>query len=117
YGPASAKPEYAALAGSIFETQNGQAVAFVRAKAGPEDVEPAHKDRLSQDHRHCDLHDLAFHKFQQQVRRCVMELIPRDQHTATTGPSPWQAATTRRAAPQIIILPAEPMGRSPFYGR
>ncbi|HOW69836.1 MAG TPA: hypothetical protein PKY77_04475 [Phycisphaerae bacterium] len=90
YGPSPAEPSYAGLWGIILDTQTGNQVAFVQAQAGPEDFQPSQPDRRKGDLRRCDVNYLAYRKFQEQTRQCIMALIAKDTAPITTQPSPWK---------------------------
>lgn len=99
WGPAEAPADHAALLGVVMAADTGLPVACVRAEAGPADfLEPA-PDQVKADLRHKDVNHLVARKFENQVRRCVRELIARDQPTTTMRPSPWMADGTCLGAP------------------
>jgi hypothetical protein len=103
YGPGSAEADHAGLWGVILDTTAGRKIAVVQAQAGPEDYEPPSPARPEVDQRHRDVNYLAMRKFQEQVRRCVLTLIERDQPSATTQPNPWKAKPSRQEP--IYIMP------------
>lgn len=104
YGPAPAGPDNAGLWGVILDTQTGEQVAFLRAEAGPVDYEPPRSDRLEKDWRHRDPNYLAVVRFQQEVRKCLLALIHRDEAPATTQPSPWHDHSSQPDL-DIFMLP------------
>ena len=105
YGPTSAPPEHASLAGVVLDTQRAQAVAFIRAQAGPEDFLPPPADTLKNDLRYRDPNYLAARKFEWQFRRCVADLESRDQPVSATQPSDWRDRALDRRERSIYIVP------------
>ena len=90
YGPSPVPPGNAGLWGIIMDTATGDQVAFVQAQAGPEDYQPPQPDRKKRDLRRCDVNYLAYRKFQEQTRLCIMALIAKDTPPTATQPSPWK---------------------------
>ncbi len=85
YGPSQADPQFAAFSGVLFDTASGSPVATVGASAGPTDMEPQPPGRPKNDLRHEDVNEIAARKFERQVRRCVDDLIRRDQKSSPQG--------------------------------
>lgn len=88
YGPAAAGPEEAALIGVLLDARTGRPVARVQARATSADFQARRADAPSGDRRHVDPQHLVDRKFEQQVRRCVDELIGRDALSAPAGAAP-----------------------------
>ena len=103
WGPGDAEPLCAALMGVITDAETQHTVAFVQAQAGPEDFKEPAKDHFDEDRRHEDVNYLVARKFEQQVRDCISQLIPRDRGITSTQPSPWLSATTRPT--EILPIP------------
>lgn len=108
FGPAPAGPEHAALAGVILDAKTQEPVALVQAQSGPADFELPRNDAPERDQRHRDPNYIVARKFDRQLRRCVLELMAKDQPLPTTMPSPWRYATTRPAPQRVYIMPNRP---------
>lgn len=103
YGPAPAPTEHTAYAGVIRETEAGRIVALVRAQAGPPDYTDQRVDTVKEDQKHIDPTYIAARRFEQQVRRCVLQLTAQDVPVAATQPSPWSQHGKDKPAPMYIL--------------
>ncbi len=107
YGPAAAADDHVAYLGVMVDTNSSRHLAIIRAEAGPADYQPPREDRLREDLRDSDAQFLAARKLETQVKRCVLELIGRDQRQPAADPNPWREASSR-PAPEVIVVPAVP---------
>lgn len=104
YGPAEAAPGEAARAGVLVETASANPIATIRAQAGAGDFQVPSPGAPEGDQRNQDVNWLLARKWERLVRRCVAELVARDDKPATTQPSPWQTTTP----PPLLVVPARP---------
>ena len=91
WGPAPTEPGHAGLVGVVMDTARRQAVALVRAEAGPQDILPPAPDQMEGDQRHEDVNYLAARKFQAQVQTCLRALIQRDRPRSAPQSNPWES--------------------------
>lgn len=105
YGPADAPVNSAALAGVILDAHTGEPVAHLRAQAGPSNYEPPHDDTFKEDLRYRDPAYLAARRFELQARRCMDELIRRDQPPPSTLPSEWRDRARENRERSLYVVP------------
>jgi hypothetical protein len=104
YGPSASPVDSAAYSGVILD-YHAHPVAYLKAQAGPSDYETPHDDTFKEDLRHRDPEYLAARRFELQVRRCMDELIRRDQPPPATVPSEWRERALDQRERSLYIIP------------